>query len=178
MLKKLAKFSEKILAINNWWTYKMDEYQLPNGKTGEYHYVHTAGSTFIIPEISTDKFVLTKQYRYLNSRVSIEFPGGGLKEGVDPEFNAKNELEEEAGLTGDLKLIGSFNPYNGVTDEICQVFYSDRLIRTKPRPEDSEEFIIIELNSSEIENLIESGEIWDGMTLAAWSIYKAKRKLK
>jgi hypothetical protein len=39
-------------------------------------------------------------------------------------------------------------------------------------PDAGEEFSILSFNEIEIDSLIRSGELWDGMTLAAWSLYK------
>ena len=174
MLTKLKKVSSELISVNKWWRYFVDEYTFPDGTTGDYHYVRTTGSTMVVPEKSDGIYILTKQYRYLNQRPSIEFPGGGIKPGLEPLANALEELEEEAGYTtGNLNEIGSFNPFNGVTDEICHVFLASDLIECPKRPEQSEEFEIFELNYDEIINFIKRGEIWDGMTLAAWSVYQS-----
>ena len=93
MIEKYKTVSTKELSKNPWWDYKLDEYILPNGKIGKYYYVETKGSTFIIPLFSNDKFILTKQFRYLNNRESIEFPGGGIKSGITQIENALAELE-------------------------------------------------------------------------------------
>ena len=34
---------------NPWWTYLRDSFRLPNGRQGEYHFVHTNGSAMVIP---------------------------------------------------------------------------------------------------------------------------------
>ena len=39
MLKQWKKISEEILIKNNWWEYKKDVFNIPEVKTGEYHYV-------------------------------------------------------------------------------------------------------------------------------------------
>ena len=174
MLQKLKKISTKELISNKWWRYIIDEYTWPDGSAGEYHFVRTTGSTMVIPKLNETSFVMTRQYRYLNGRISIEFPGGGIKPGLTPQQNAIEELREEAGyIPNKLTEIGSFNPFNGVTDEICNVFVAEELEFTQAAPEPSEEFEIINLTEKEIFNKINTGELWDGMTLAAWSIYSS-----
>ena len=42
-LKPWKKLSESIVFRNPYWTYKRDAFELPTGKPGEYHYVHTNG---------------------------------------------------------------------------------------------------------------------------------------
>lgn len=175
MLKKLNKIDSEIKHSNPFWKYRFDHYTFPNGEKGEYHYVETNGSTMIIPQLDNNTFVLIRQYRYLNQRESIEFPGGGIKVKNSPIENAREELIEETGYTSEgLKKIGEFNPFNGVTNEICHVYLADRLIKALADPDQSEEFEIVELKKEKIVKYIQSGEIWDGMTLASWMLFLSK----
>jgi ADP-ribose pyrophosphatase len=172
-LKPWKKISSEVKFKNPWWTYMYDKCKLHNGKDYEYHYVHTAGSSFIIPIKENGKIILVNQYRYLNDRFSIEFPGGGIKEGQTPEQVARKELIEETGFDGDLEKVGFFNPYNGVTDEICYVFIARNLRPSdNETKDDSEEFETLEFFPEEIDKLIRTNEIYDGMTMAAWGIGK------
>lgn len=172
MLKKLFRIDTRTEFKNPWWEYRLDKYRMPSGKISEYHYVFTHGSTFVIPILYDGRFVMTNQYRYLVQRESIEFPGGGQEKELSQEANARKELLEETGYeAGSLKYIGEFNPYNGVTNEMCKVFLAEGLIKGKVCPEESEEFEILSFTREEIFQKIKGGEIWDGMTLAAWSIF-------
>lgn len=175
MLKKLKKLSSKEKFRNKWWAYIIDEYEWPTGDIGEYHFVRTTGSTMIIPKLKDDIFIMTKQFRYLNQKESIEFPGGSIKQGLLPEQNALEELEEEAGfICSAVTELGKFNPYNGVTDEICTVFLAEGLSQTELKPEPSEEFEIMQLSFNQINQKIATGEIWDGMTLASWAVFLSR----
>lgn len=170
-LHRWIKISSEIKFKNPWWTYRYDRCKLPDGKEYDYHYVHTAGSSFIIPVKDNGNILLVNQYRYLNDRFSIEFPGGGIKENQTPEYVANKELIEETNLKGELEKIGYFNPYNGITDEICHVFIARNLTPSNEETKDEqEEFELLELTPEEIENKIKSNEIYDGMTMASWAI--------
>lgn len=172
----MAKFDtikQEIIHENPYWIYRKDEYLMPNDEIGNYFFVETPGSVFVIPQLDDGRFILVRQFRYLNGRFSIEFPGGGVKSENSIEDNAKKELKEEAGLiAGSIKKIGEFNPLNGVTNEICHVFFAQELRFEENSPDAGEEFSILTFNEIEIDSLIKSGELWDGMTLAAWSLYK------
>lgn len=171
VFSKFQKLSEKIVDKNPYWDYCIDEYVLPNNKLGKYFYVHSPGSTIIIP-ILDDRFILTNQFRYLNQKMSLEFPGGGLKPNLDPYKNAFQELKQETGfVANELYEIGRFNPCNGMTDEICFVFLARNLEKYKQDLDESEEISVVSLTKSEINQKIKSGEIWDGMTLASWSLF-------
>jgi 8-oxo-dGTP pyrophosphatase MutT (NUDIX family) len=96
-----------------------------------------------------------------------------MKHGLTHEHAAREELLEEAGVTAStLTSLGWFNPMNGLSDEHCSVFLATGLQRHAAMPEASEEFEPLLLTRSEIDRRIASGEIWDGMTLAAYSLYR------
>lgn len=174
-LKKWKKIAETVVYKNAWWTYRKDETLLPSGKHGEYHYVHTNGASMVVPILRDGRIVFVNQFRYLNDRESIELPCGGVKDGHTYEETAAHELEEEAGLKShNLQLVGEFNPYNGVTDELCKVFIAKELVDVPSIPDETEEFEKLYLSPKEIDNHIANGAIWDGMTIAAWNIAKSR----
>lgn len=166
--KKLRQLDE---IRNPWWTYRTEEFELPSGKVGKYHLVHTNGSSLIIPLLDDGSIVFVRQYRYLCDRDSLEFPCGSVKDGSTYEETAQWELAEEAGYTAaHFEHIGTFNPYNGVTDEMCRVYLATNLAPASAHPDETEQFEIILLRPDEINHKIDAGEIWDGMTLAAWAL--------
>lgn len=178
MLKRWQQLSTKILFKNPWWTYKLDRFQIPDGVTGEYHYVYTRGSSMVVPVTSQGQIVLVNQYRYLCDRESLEFPCGSINEGDNYAQTAVFELQEETGYGpgAPLEELGQFNPYNGVTSEICTVYLARNIIPFKgeTKKDETEEFEVVLLNSEELEEKIDANEIWDGMTLAAWMLARKK----
>jgi ADP-ribose pyrophosphatase len=172
-LKTWKKLRQVIEIKNPWWTYRQDEVLLPSGKLGEYHFVHVKGSSMIIPILADGRIILVKQYRYLADRESIELPCGSVKETSTYEETARHELAEETGYeANNWKYIAEFNPYNGVTDEMCRVYIARELSPIKAEHDETEEFEHIILLPEEFDAKIQSGEIWDGMTLAAWALAK------
>ena len=175
MLKRLKKLSTEIAHANPWWEYRHDRYVRPDAKEGEYYYVHTHGSVVVIPELADGRLFMTRQFRYLNQRESLEFVGGGVKPHASSLESAREELLEEGGFDAkEMVLLGRFNPFNGATDEICEVYVARELEKRGARPEGSEEFEDHELSVSEVESLIVKGELWDGMSIAAFMLYKLK----
>jgi len=167
------KRSESIVFRNPYWTYKRDSFELPSGKPGEYHYVHTNGSSMVVPVQEDGTLLLVNQYRYLLGRESAEFPCGSVKDGSTHEETARQELTEEAGyFAGSLVLTGEFNPYNGVTDEMCRVYVAKDLRFVGGEPDETEEFELLRVTPAEVEARIRSGAIWDGMTIVAWFLAK------
>ena len=175
MLKRLKQLSSDLVTENRYWQYRHDRYTHPNGDEGEYHYVHTPGSVMVIPITEKGNLLLVRQFRYLNQKEALEFVGGGVRGGLTPEEAGASELKEEAGIVATtMEFIGEFNPMNGVTDELCKVFVAKGLVPVDASPDASEEFELVELRYDEFCDLIRHGEIWDGMTLAAFSLFREK----
>jgi len=171
-LKKWKKLGQKTIYANDHWVYNLDEFEIEGGTKGEYHYVHTLGSTMVVPFTSSNELLLVKQFRYLNQKDSIEFPCGSIEKGLNPEENGLKELREETGKAGNLKFIGEFSPYTGASNEMCSVFIAQQLFDS-PLPKDlMEEFEIVTMPIQEFEKLIKQNIIWDGLTLSAWMLTK------
>jgi len=171
-LKKWSKLSEKMIFENDHWQYKLDEFEIEGKLKGEYHYVHSPGSTLIVPFVSDNELILVNQYRYLNQKEGLEFPCGAVSGNLTEEENALKELREESGYSGKLERIGEFVPYTGVSDEVCHVFIGTELVKS-PLPGDAtEDFEIVKVTINELEKLIKENIIWDGLTLSAWLMIK------
>ncbi len=175
MLKQWKKISSSVVFKNPWWTYKQDSFKIPDGIEGEYHYVHTNGASMIVPVSGDGKILLVNQFRYLCAKESIEFPCGGVKDGSTYEATAASELEEETGCRSDtIDYAAEFNPYNGVTDEICKVYIARNLSQVTAVPDSTEEFEILHRSIDEVDTMIKENVIWDGMTIAAWALVRFK----
>ena len=71
-----------------------------------------------------------------------------------------------------LTKIGEFPPFTGASDEMCWVYLGQNL-KKDPLPADAtEEFEIMVLTKEEIREMIEKNIIWDGLSLAAWSLFQ------
>ena len=170
-LSRWRKLNQKELFKNPWWVYRQDTFMLPNGEVSDYFYVHTNGSSIVIPVLDDGRVLLVRQYRYLRDEESLELPCGGVKAGSDYSSTAAIELEEETGYqAAELAQVGQFNPFNGVTNEMCRVFIARGLKQVGAKPESTEEFEYCPMTPEEVDEQIRSGEMWDGMSIAAWTI--------
>jgi ADP-ribose pyrophosphatase len=172
-MKPYKTITQSVVYINPWWRYCCDQIELPSGKSGEYHFAQTNGSSMVIPKTEEGKLILVRQYRYTGKRDSIEFPCGGVKEGSTYDETAEQELVEETGfLSESLESVGGFSPCNGLLDEICRVYIARNLRHVGAQPDETEHFELVCLSKEEVDALIQDGTIWDGMTLAAWAIVR------
>lgn len=174
-MKHLKKISEETIHANPWWRYKHDTYEKPNGEVGDYYYGETNGLVILIPVLENGKIILTLQYRYLMDRVSIEFPGGGIKPGMELLEAARQELFEETGWIADeMTNIGSFESSNGLAKDRGQVFMVQVVEQQAQQLDDTEQIELLYRTPSEIEEMVEHNDIWCGQTLAAWSLARQR----
>jgi len=173
MPKRLKKLSEEVLHENPWWTYKHDTYELPNGDTGDYYYGETPGVVMIIPVMSDGRFVLTLQHRYLVDKQSIEFPAGGIPKGMRPLEAAKQELLEETGwIASEMVKVGEFEPANGYVKDHTHVYFATVVEQQAQQPDVTEEIEVIYRRADEVERMVQGNDIWDGQSMAAWSLVR------
>ncbi len=99
-----------------------------------------------------ENFIMVKQWRHGESGLSIEFPGGVVDKGEEPETAAKRELEEETGFkAGKLTKLGTENPNPALFCNHVHFFLAQELIATGNQHLDNDEFInCIELSKKEV----------------------------
>jgi len=166
----------EVLATNPYWSYVRDAFALPDGREGTYFYVQSAGSVMVVPVLDDGRLLLVRQYRYLNRREGLEFPGGGQKPGSDALSAAQAELGEETGYTaGQWEKLGGLNPCKGVTDEWCTIFLARALTPEAAVADDPFEVTVpLAVPPEQIDALIAAGEIWCGITIAAWCLARGR----
>lgn len=170
--------SSKEVFLNPYWDYYLDRYSIDN-KEFDYHYVRSRGSVIIIPKLNDGNYLMINQYRYLNKKFSLEFPGGGVKENLSYDQSAIEELEEETGYTSDsITFIGDFNPCNGITNEICKVFLAENLKLKQSKSDLTEKIQVESFSLEQINKMIISNKIWDGMSITSLYMYVSKFSIK
>lgn len=170
-------FDSKYVYQNNWIKVREDHYETPSGKIGLYGVVESGSYAMIIPKIG-NSYVLVETYRYILQSYSVEFPAGGLEEGEIAEDAARRELLEETGLISPkLRKIGFYYSANGLTNDACHLFLAEDCVQSGGQQlEDVEEGTrAITFTEAEIAHKIKSGEITDGPTIAAYSLYQLNR---
>lgn len=63
IFKTWKRVCTKVFSENDYWSYHIDDYVIDDSLKGEYHYVHTNGSSMVIPIFSENSFVMIEQIR-------------------------------------------------------------------------------------------------------------------
>ncbi len=169
------RLAEKILFKNPWHEYKQVDFETGDGTRGNYFFIDTPGSVYILARDAAGAFTMIHSYRFIPDEMSFEFPGGAVKYGQTPEAAAADELHEEVGLRAEkLVRLGTFRPCSGLLSEMCYIFFAEDLTEIGHAREATEEMSVVKKTAEEIDEMIQSGEITDGQTLGAWAIFKAR----
>ena len=140
------------------------------------------GGVVIIPK-HKDKLILLKQFRHSLRDFQYSFPRGFGEAGIDPLENAKKELCEELNLKPENiisgKLLGTTVADSGLCGDTVYVY----LCEIDAENVEVDKVIegiksSTEKTSEELLSMIQKGEITDGFTLSAYSLYSCKNMIQ
>ena len=136
--------------------------------------VRHKGACAILPITPEGKIILVRQYRYAPDEGLLEIPAGKIdSKEENPLHCAARELEEEAGVTGELIPLGHVYTSPGFSDE-CLYLYAARNLKKGTQHLDEDEFMNIEYYTpEEVEKMIDNNEIVDSKTIACF--FKARK---
>lgn len=147
-----------------------------SGAWVEKEVVRHPGAVTVIPLLPDGRLVMIRNWRVSVQRWLIEFCAGRLGAGEDPAAAAPRELAEETGYrAARIEEVGSFYTSPGLGDELMRVFEATGLSAGAPRLEPDERIETVLLSAAEIEAAIREGEVVDGKSIAAWSLWRTRR---
>lgn len=156
---------------------RLDEVELPNGKTAPREVCEHVGGVGILPIDRNGNIILVRQFRYPYDAEILEIPAGKLDHG-ETETAADcgvRELKEETGCTaGRIVPLGCVYPSPGFLTEVVHLFAALDLTDGEMQPDEDEFVEVVRLPIAEVEAMVSRDEIRDAKTLAA--LYRAKLK--
>ena len=161
-------YDGKILSL------KVDTVLLPNGKETTREVVVHPGAVTIAAVTDNQEVIMIKQFRYPAGKILWELPAGKIDAGEDPKDCALRELAEETGFGArETKHISTFYTTPGFSDEIMHVFWAGNLYPDKKIPDDDEFIDIHKIPLKKAVEMVVSGEITDGKSIAGILLAKA-----
>lgn len=150
----------------------VDKVRFPNGTEGELEMIRHSGASAVVPLLEMPdggkNVVLIRQYRYAAEGYVYEVPAGRLDEGESPNMCARRELKEETGYTAAVMTpLTTIFTTPGFTDEQIHLFLATGLSPGQLKLEADEVLDTHQVPLPEALEMIRSGVICDGKTIAA-----------
>ena len=159
---------------NRWMRLREDEILRSDGQRGIYGVVEKPEAAIILP-IQDGRIWLVEQFRYTIQERVCELPQGSWEQidVDDPEELARGELREETGLeAGRMTCLGSTWIAYGFLRQKQHVYLATGLTQAQRNPDPEEHDLEIRsMPLAEFEQMMRTGRIADGCTLAAWALY-------
>lgn len=174
---KWKTLSEKVILNTVVFDVTVHENQSSNGVKGDYYVMKAPDWVITIPE-KDGKFLMVKQWRHGEKALSVEFPGGVIDKGEEPEAAAARELLEETGCkAGKLTKLGKVNPNPALFSNHVHIFLAEDLVQTGKQELDEDEFInCMELSKEEVLEGIGTEAFPHGLMAMALCLYMKTQK--
>ena len=161
-LSSRTVFEGKIITV------KVDKALLPNGAEASREVVEHPGGVCILALQEDGTVPLVRQFRYPLGDVMLELPAGKLERGEEPRPAAIRELGEEVGLEpGRLTELGFLYVSPGFCTERLYMYLARDVKQVPVHPDEDEFLDIVHLPFGELVDMVMSGQITDGKTVAA-----------
>jgi ADP-ribose pyrophosphatase len=168
----MEKRNQTIASLQcNHFSVHLDEVSLKDGTKGKRVKLDHPEAAAIIPFVTDDEILMVKQYRYALGRETLEIPAGKMDPGESPEACAGRELLEETGYEAQaLKLIYTYAPAIGYSNELIHIYSGHDLIKTHGKIDEREIDSIERVTIPRLKEMINKNLILDGKTLIGLSM--------
>ena len=143
------------------------------GKIHEFQVLTSPTWVVVIPVTKDGHVIMVRQYRHGTGELSLEPPGGLVKDGQTPEQSGREELEEETGYEpGEVELLGWMHPMPALFGNRMYVFLAKDVTPTGTiNPDETEEVETVRIPVREVKDYIRSGKITASVMIAALHLF-------
>ena len=167
----------KVVYQNKWMTVREDIIRRETGQEGLFGIVDKPDFVVIVP-VQDQQIILVEQYRYPVKERCLELPQGAWENSkfTNPNEVALGELQTETGYVArQLHYVGFQYLATGYSTQGYHIYFATDLEMTKTNLDLAEAEPTSRLmHLWEFEALLETGDITDATTLAAYSLTKLK----
>ncbi|MHC4982242.1 MAG: NUDIX hydrolase [Planctomycetota bacterium] len=150
--------------------------RMPDGSVVRRDYFHYDGAAVVLPVLNDGRIVIIRNYRFAVDEHLYELPAGMLNKREDPLACAARELAEETGYAAaNIEKLGEFYTGPGTTDELMHAYLATGLTDGRQNLEKYEQITVEVFTEDKIREMVASGDIHDGKTIATLGLYWLKK---
>lgn len=144
-----------------------------SGEVYEFQVLRSPDWVAVVAVTASDELVMVRQYRHGTAELSLEAPGGLVKDGKTPEQSAREELEEETGYQAlELELLGWMHPLPALFTNRFFVYLAKNVTPTgRLNPDVTEEMETVLIPARQVREYIRTGKITCGVMIAALHLF-------
>ncbi|HTY81873.1 MAG TPA: NUDIX hydrolase [Dehalococcoidales bacterium] len=169
--------SHKVIFKGQILTLRVDTVKTADNRRSTREIIEHAPCVAIVAIDGEDNVLLVRQFRLAAGRELLEIPAGGIEKGESPEEAVVREMREETGLRPrKVERLTGFYLSPGFSSEYLHLFLASEFERGPLSAEDTAEIALVKTPISQIKELISSGKIEDGKSVAGLLMYLEFRK--
>ncbi len=160
---------ERVIYESEWVRLALADVEIPGGERFDHHVVrmpnHAAGTVVHDPERGV---LLLWRHRFITDTWGWEIPAGRIDPGETPETAAARETLEETGWRpGPLRPLIRYQPTNGISDQVFNIFLAAGAVHVGEPVDRSEAERVEWVDVERLRELIRDGAMLDGLSLTA-----------
>jgi ADP-ribose pyrophosphatase len=151
---------------------RVDTVRTADGRRSTREIVEHGECIAVVPVDADDNILLVKQFRSPLGKPLLEIPAGGIDRGENSEAAVIREMQEETGFKpGKVIRLCGFYLTPGTSTEYLHLYLATDLTPSRLHAEDTAGIVLIPTPVSEIPDLIKSGAMQDGKSIAGLLYY-------
>ena len=163
MAEEFKRLDRKLVYHGTIIDYYRDTIQVPNGNIAEWDFIGHKGAAAVVPVREDGKLLMVRQWRNALDRYTLEIPAGGLNGADETGYHSEN-----------LTHLLSLRTTVAFCNEKIEIYVAQDLKPTHQHLDEDEFIDVYAYSVDELCEMIYSGKIEDGKTIAAIMSYKAK----
>lgn len=151
---------------------RQDEVEEPNGVRAARVVITHPGSVVVLPVLKDGRILMIEQYRHATRQYLWELVAGRIDGGESVKKAAARELKEETGYSA--KRFTEFLdvwPTPGFLEERMHILLAEGLTEGEATPEEDEKIISRAFTVKELKQMMKSGKLRDGKSIAGILYY-------
>ena len=177
MAEEFKRLDRKLVYHGTIIDYYRDTIQVPNGNIAEWDFIGHKGAAAVVPVREDGKLLMVRQWRNALDRYTLEIPAGRIKPAQTSRrcWLPRVSWKEETGYHSEnLTHLLSLRTTVAFCNEKIEIYVAQDLKPTHQHLDEDEFIDVYAYSVDELCEMIHSGKIEDGKTIAAIMSYKAK----